>query len=208
MLKRPFHIARDNSGLAAVEFALILPLMLALFFGIYETSQALTARADVVNLTSAAADLVAQESAVTTADINNVYAAASAILDPYPRAGTLGPSIRITSIIDDGKGVKDAQGVTPPHDTGKVDWVCTHTASGDLGTAPAKNAAVNFTPAGQTPANTLMVAGGSVIRVEVAYEYNSPTTHSITGPIVMTSTFYTKPRRVAQIPQPTGNCNT
>ncbi len=203
MLKELFRTVRNESGLAGVEFALILPLMLALFFGVYETSQALTARADVVNLTSAAADLVAQESTATAADINNVYNAAGAILDPYPRAGALGPSIRITSIIDDGKGVKDpTTGVTPPHTSGKVDWVCTQPASaiGSLGAAQAKNDAVDFAP------NAIMMAGGSVIRVEVAYEYNSPTTQSITGPIVMKSTFFTKPRRAAQITGPGGNC--
>jgi Flp pilus assembly protein TadG len=204
MLKRSFRMVHDESGLAGVEFALILPVMIILFFGVYETSQALSARADVVNLTSAAADLVAQENAVTNADITNVYAAASTILDPYPRAGALGPSIRITSIIDDGKGVKDpTTGVTPPHASGKVDWVCTQTASaiGSLGTASAKNDKVDPLP------SAIMVVGGSVIRVEVAYEYNSPTTQSITGPIVMRSTFYTRPRRALQITGPTANCN-
>lgn len=200
MLKR--FLRRDQSGLAAVEFALILPVMLVLFFGVYETSQALAARADVVNLTSAAADLVAQGNTATAADITNAYNAASAILDPYPRTGKAGPSIRITSIIDDGLGVKDpTTGVTAPHASGKVDWVCTQTGSGALGAAPARNASIDFTP------NAIMVAGGSVIRVEVAYQYNSPTLQVITGPIVMKSTFFTKPRRTAQITAPTGSCD-
>jgi Flp pilus assembly protein TadG len=186
MLKSPFRMVRNQSGLAAVEFALILPLMLALFFGIVETSQALTARADVVNLTSAAADLVAQENAVTIADINNVYAAATQMLSPFPRVGAQQPSIRITSIIDDGGAA---------HTTGNVDWVCTQTGSGALGTAQAQGAAVNLP-------QPIMTTGGSVIRVEVAYQYNSPTTHSITGPINMSSVFYTRPRRAMQITGP------
>jgi Flp pilus assembly protein TadG len=177
-------MAGDESGLAAVEFAFILPVMIILFFGIFETSQALSARADVVNLTSAAADLVAQESVATTADINNVYAAASTMLTPYPRTGAQQPSIRITSLIDDG---------TAQHN-GVVSWTCTQAGSGALGTAPALP-------------QSLITPGGSVIRVEVAYVYKSPTTQSITGPITMRSVFYTRPRRALQVTGPTGGCN-
>jgi Flp pilus assembly protein TadG len=74
---------RDHKGLAAVEFALILPVMITLFFGIVELSMALAARADVTNMASIAADLVAQESSMTAQDMSNVFAASSAILYPY-----------------------------------------------------------------------------------------------------------------------------
>jgi Flp pilus assembly protein TadG len=184
MLKCLFHAVRDRSGLAAVEFAVILPVMIVLFFGIYETSQALSARADVVNLASAAADLVAQENAATTDDINNVFAAAGQILFPYPRADTQRPSIRISSIVDDG---------TAQHNL-NVSWACTQAGSAPLGTAPA-------------PPQGVITSGGSLIRVEVAYQYNSPTTRTIVGPIIMRSTFFARPRRAMQITGPVGNCD-
>ena len=38
--------------------------------------------------------------------------------------------------------------------------------------------------------------------VEVAYNYASPTTQVIAGSYNMTNQFYTKPRRVGQIPAP------
>ena len=47
-----------------------------------------------------------------------------------------------------------------------------------------------------------MTANGSVIMSEITYSYASPTTKIITGPMGMTNTFYTKPRRVAQITGP------
>jgi len=192
MLKRPFRMVRDKSGLAAVEFALILPVMLILFFGVFETSMALAARADVVNLTSAAADLVAQAAAPSGADIQNVYAASSSMMAPYSITGDRKPAIRITSIIDDGNG-------QAPRSTGIVKWFCTQQGGVSLpGNAPTGSI---------TLPSAMILRGYSVIRVEVAYKYVSPTTQSIAGPIVMTSTFYTKPRRVMQIPPPTGNCN-
>jgi Flp pilus assembly protein TadG len=191
MLRRPAAMAGDESGLAAVEFAMLLPVMLILFFGIFETSQALSARADVVNLTSAAADLVAQSSAPTAADIQNVYAAATTMLSPYPIAGNRRPSIRITSIIDDGLGVA-------PRAQGIVNWVCNQAGGVALGATPTGTVALP---------SAMILRGFSVIRVEVGYRYVSPTTQSIIGPILMTSIFYTKPRRVPQIAIPTGNCN-
>jgi Flp pilus assembly protein TadG len=203
MLRR--RLAQDESGLAAVEFALILPVMLVMFFGIFETSQALTARADVVNVTSAAADLVAQESAATTDDIGNVYNAANAMLYPFPITGAQKPSIRITSIVDDGLGVKDpVTSVTPPHSTGNVAWTCAQTGGValDLPGIPAPSVGASV-PLGQP----IMGVGSSVIRVEVGYLYKSPTTQSITGPIAMKNVFYTKPRRALQITAPTGSCN-
>ena len=51
-----------------------------------------------------------------------------------------------------------------------------------------------------------MTANGSVIIAEIAYRYASPTTKVITGAINFTNNFYTKPRRVPQIPAPTGGC--
>jgi hypothetical protein len=52
----------------------------------------------------------------------------------------------------------------------------------------------------------IMTSGGSVIIAEVAYNYASPTTNVITGPLNMTNNFYTKPRRVLQIGTPNGGC--
>ena len=51
-----------------------------------------------------------------------------------------------------------------------------------------------------------MTNGGSVIIAEVAYNYASPTSKVITGPLNMANNFYTKPRRVLQIGTPTGGC--
>ena len=48
----------------------------------------------------------------------------------------------------------------------------------------------------------LLSSGGSVLMVEVAYNYSPPTTYEIVGGLEFNDKFYTKPRRVAQIPAP------
>jgi Flp pilus assembly protein TadG len=181
---------KSNDGAAAVEFAILLPLLISMFFGVVETSLALLCRADVSVMASTAADLISQVNAASTTDIPNVYSAAGTILYPYydPSNGSAKPTIRITSVIYDT--------VSQSTTAGKVAWTCTQAGSGTL------------SPSSRTVGTTvtlpqaLMTTNGSVIIAEVAYNYVSPTTQVITGPINMTNNFYTKPRRTAQIAAP------
>jgi Flp pilus assembly protein TadG len=167
---------KATQGLAAVEFALLLPVMITILFGLVETSMALACRADVVNVASTVADLIAQESSATASDMTNVFSAANAIL--YPNSPTPA-QITVTSVI--------YNTATSSLTSGKVDWSCTRG-----GTARAKGAIVTL------PAN-LMTANGSVIMSEITYSYASPTTQMVIGPITMANTFYSKPRRVAAV---------
>lgn len=179
MLKRLRHLRKDKSGLAAVEFAMLLPVMITLFFGVVELSLALTCRANVTNVASVAADLVAQESAATTADMTNVFNAANAMLYPYD---TSVAKITVSSIVYDT--------VSKSLTSGKVGWSCAKNTT-------AKTVGNTVTlPAG------LMTADSSVIMAEISYAYTSPTTKFITGTKTMANTFYTKPRRVPKIAAP------
>jgi len=65
---RRFHKAQG--GAAAVEFAMLLPILITLFFGVVETTLALVCRADVSLMASTAADLVSQVNTANTADIS------------------------------------------------------------------------------------------------------------------------------------------
>lgn len=86
-LRRDFDIARENNkGVAAVEFALILPLMLALYIGTAEITTALMANRKMTIVSRALSDLVAQEtdtSGVSNATLQNIFAAATSIMSPF-----------------------------------------------------------------------------------------------------------------------------
>ena len=166
------RIRAARSGMAAVEFALILPALLAMIFGAIEVTNVLLVRADVGNITSSAADLIAQESTVGDADMTNVFNALSALIYPY---STTGARIVITSVIDDG------------HGGGKVAWSDAYN-----GTARTVGTAVTV-PSG------LITTGGSVVMSEVTYAYTTPSAYLVKVPVTMTNTFYSHPRRVAQI---------
>lgn len=165
-------IRRADDGMAAVEFALVLPAMIALIFGAIEVTSALICKADVSNTASTAADLVAQESQVSTADMNNVFSALGSLIYPFPSTGI---KVVISSVIDDG------------HGGGKVDWSKTYN-----GTARTKGSAVTV-PTG------LITTGGSVVLSEVTYIYTPLSNVMVRFPINMSNKFYSHPRRVPQI---------
>lgn len=172
MLRKFRTFRRDHSGLAAVEFAFILPVMLVLVFGAIEITDAVICKSDVSDAASASADLIAQESSVGTADMTNVFSAINAMIYPFPTSNL---KVVITSVIDDG------------HGGAKVDW-----SKANTGSARTAGATI-VVPAG------LVTAGGSVILAEVTYNFTPPTTWLVKIPISMSNNFYSHPRRVPQV---------
>jgi Flp pilus assembly protein TadG len=186
LLKR-FRDARD--GLAAIEFALILPVLSVLILGVIELSSALECRQRVTAVAAQSADLVAQYTQITTSQMNDVVSAMNQILYPFP---TTSSKIVLSSITSDGNG------------GGKVAW--------SKGSSGAALRSVNSTvtlPGGLMTAYSC--SGGvctgcangacSLIMAEVTYNYSSysNTLKFVTGPITMTESFYAKPRRSATI---------
>jgi hypothetical protein len=93
------RLIRDRRGNAAVEFALVVPLMLALFFGTVEFSSAISAQRKSVLAARTMSDLVSQSSAVDDNDLLNFYKAAQAIMYPFPTSPSF--KVRITSLYVD-----------------------------------------------------------------------------------------------------------
>ncbi len=165
----------DSRGMVAVEFALIIPVMLTMYFGTVETTNALTAARRVTNVTQTAADLTAQVAAVSTDDLDDIYAVSAAILAPFP---TNVIKMTITSVVANASNATNT----------KVAWSKAYGGA----TARSTNSSVTL-PTGLT------TAGSSIIMVEVSYAYTSPIGSFITGPIVMNEVAYLKPRRSTEV---------
>jgi len=75
--------------MSAVEFALILPLMLMLYVGGIELSQAISADRKTALISRAVADLVAQVPTVTDTDMGNIFDAATEVAMPFPASTTV-----------------------------------------------------------------------------------------------------------------------
>jgi Flp pilus assembly protein TadG len=191
VLQMPGAIRRlwqEKSALAAVEFAFVLPVMLTFFLGLLEAGQALGCRANVTNMASIGADLVAQESTVNDADMTNVFNALSAMLFPNDPSHA---SITIYSIVDNGST------------TGSVAWSCTKSGSSSVAgpTTPPAGSTGGSIIAASNLVNGVPTYGGagSVILAYVSYNYSWSVSSIFIGNQTWTNMFYSKPRNVAQI---------
>src|SRR4029079_10764129 len=77
------RFAKDRRGVSAVEFAMLLPLMVTLYLGTVEISQGVGIDRKVTLTTRTAADLASQVSSINNADMTNLLNASSAVVAPY-----------------------------------------------------------------------------------------------------------------------------
>lgn len=95
LLKWMRSFLRDQRGVAALEFALIAPVMIALYMGSVEATAGLDLNKNLGRATSMVADLVTQQQTITKADIKDIMDIGTATLLPYTRDT---PQITITAI--------------------------------------------------------------------------------------------------------------
>ena len=77
------RLRRDTRGAAAIEFAMLAPIMVGLFIGSVEFSQALTIDRRVTQIASSSADLVAQTDKLNNADLDDIYELVKRLMSPY-----------------------------------------------------------------------------------------------------------------------------
>ncbi|MDP1881421.1 MAG: TadE/TadG family type IV pilus assembly protein, partial [Bradyrhizobium sp.] len=79
----------DRSGIAATEFAVIVPVMLVMFFGTVEFSSGVAVDRKVTLMARTLSDLTSQSVSVNDTDLTGFFAASKAIMTPYSSAPTL-----------------------------------------------------------------------------------------------------------------------
>lgn len=83
LLHRIGRLSRDTHGVAAVEFALILPLLLLLYIGSVEATLLYTTDRGVATIASTVADLVARsKTTVNKSNLDDYFLAATNVLKP------------------------------------------------------------------------------------------------------------------------------
>ncbi len=88
-----------ESGLAATEFALLLPVLVFLFFGLVEASTALTVNRKVAIASNTLADLTAQSESLRESEVDDLFQGVFDIVEPND---TSGMTLRLISVeLDD-----------------------------------------------------------------------------------------------------------
>ena len=87
----------DRKGLAAIEFALLAPIMVFLFFATVEGSDALATSRRVSLSVNTIADLVAQETEIQTSALGDLFTGMEDIIDQ----GSITVDFRVVSLVVD-----------------------------------------------------------------------------------------------------------
>lgn len=198
MIKFSFEqIKNDNKGVAAVEFALIAPVMLLMLFGSVEVSQAVTIDRKVTQAASTVADLVAQYETLDCATLRSIMTISRSVFEPYPNQGTLA-SINVASVA--------LVGGTP-----KVEWSKMVNTSGTCTTSAALPVGMDVNIAGtDSDGNTINLAtslinttapnsAGGVILGKVDLNYQSLGTSFLPSSLQLSEEYMLNPRRSAKV---------
>jgi Flp pilus assembly pilin Flp len=84
MCNRLRKLWRDKSGVAAIEFALMLPILMTLFIGCIEVTFKIWSTQKAEKLAVTLADVVAQAQEVKQTDLTALVNAVDKIMDPFP----------------------------------------------------------------------------------------------------------------------------
>jgi Flp pilus assembly protein TadG len=169
------RLAIDRTAVAAVEFALVLPIMLTLYLGSYEFGQAFTITRKVTHVTSSLSDLVAQYKTIDNTTMSGILDAAAAVVTPYPASAV---KIKLSLIKIDAAG------------NATVAWSDARNT-----TALTVGSAITV-PASVKTANTYLVTG------EVHYAYTPLFGYTMTGVFDLHDQFYLRPRLSTDVKRP------
>ncbi len=172
MITRLLTSAKDRAGNVLVEFALLMPILATIFFGLFEGSQAILAYMKLVAATQTIADLITQQQSLTSTDMDNFNTAGQLVMGPFPTASF---GFAATSVVFD-----------------------INTGAATLGWSQTRNASAlgNWSAL----AAGYGQKGESVIIVQGNYGYTSVLSYVLPATINMSQIAFSRPRLVASIP--------
>jgi Flp pilus assembly protein TadG len=175
--RRPLRrFLADKRGVSAVEFAMLLPLMVTLYLGGVEVSSAVAIDRKMTLVARTLGDLVAQATSVDNSAMTSILSATTAVMAPYPDTNL---KITVSSIQINSQGVA------------KISWSDTKN-----GTARSIGSIVTLPAA-------LNVASTSLIWAEASYAYTPTIGYVITGTKNLTDQIYMRPRLSDCVLRPT-----
>ena len=153
MLRLIKRLKRDRRGVAALEFALALPLLTLLVFGAVEVSRYVLAAQAVNNVARSMADLASQGKTMTNAELNSLFAAVKYVAQPFDMQA--GGKVFVSSL--------SKTGVSPT----VMNW---QESRGDLTGVSSLIGTPGSSPA--LPTGFAVTNGYTVVAVEAYYDFS------------------------------------
>jgi Flp pilus assembly protein TadG len=191
-LRRLAHkLLADRRGVAAIEFAMVIPIMLMLFLGTVEFSVGVATNRKVQLMAQTLSDLTSRSASVSDADLANFFAAGTGIMTPYVPPTYNATTSTITELWID-----------PSTGNARVQW--------SKGSAPRGQSTFVTVPANLIvldPVTKAIVPGQYLIYSEVNFVYKPVVNYTMnlaSNPSFnFQDVFYTRPRQSSCVIYPT-----
>jgi Flp pilus assembly protein TadG len=174
----PQHFLGNDRAIAAVEFAIVLPLMLFVFVGVAQVGQAIEISRKVTVTTRIVTDLVTQYSNVSCSTLNTVLAASAQVIAPYSASNL---SITVSEI-----QTKSSKATMP--------WTASLSSNGTM-TCSTPNS--NFTLPSQLVQSSSTAS--YYIYGQVTYSFTPVLGYNIIGTVPISDQIYMSPRLTSSI---------
>jgi Flp pilus assembly protein TadG len=167
IIQRFVSFARDRRGISAVEFAMILPLMVTMYLGVVEVSKGVAIDRKVTLTTRTMADLASRVTSINNTDMANLLSATAAVISPYDQSKV---KVVLSAVNIDATGVA------------KIAWSDTlHGSARTVGSTVTVPTALN-------------VPNVQLIWSEVSYGYSPTFGYVLTGDMTLSDQLYMRPR--------------
>lgn len=169
LILRSRRILTDERGVSAIEFALVLPLMLTLLIGGAEVGDGVATKLRMSRSAYTVADLASQFVSIQSSDMSNILSAGSVLIAPYAPSFLTVTVSEVTTIAPGGLAA--------------VKW------SASTGKARTAGQAITLPAAfSNLPVNTALILG------EASYAYAPTLGYSVTGTFTFADSYYLYPR--------------
>ncbi|WP_428377984.1 TadE/TadG family type IV pilus assembly protein [Lichenicoccus sp.] len=174
MMRVAARLADDRRGVAALELALVAPLMLIMFFGVVEVTQLIRVSNKLDFASQAIENIVAGQNPATVVSVTNAYQGGELVMAPF--VGTTNLAVTVASVIFDASG------------NASLAWQITEGGASAMSVATACGLAKG-----------LGLGSDSVILVQASYSYSAITHYILPSSYALSHVAYGRPRNISTI---------